>query len=160
MLSSLTGVDLPAAADLCTRVPTCIRTEMGDVSSCLTRIIWSRDEKGIAKPASHEYSKHTECSRDGDHLVKRIEELPKTILELDEADSVSSSVIEIDLKGPEHTSFTLTDLPGLVRVAGEEESETIICKIDTLVEKYMRNELCIMLCVLPAEEDFHNHDIL
>eukprot|EP01068_Selenidium_serpulae_P014927 Selendium_serpulae@DN6159_c2_g1_i16.p2 len=92
MLSSLTGVDLPAAADLCTRVPTCIRTEMGDVSSCLTRIIWSRDEKGIAKPASHEYSKHTECSRDGDHLVKRIEELPKTILELDEADSVSSSI--------------------------------------------------------------------
>ena len=94
-------------------------------------------------------------------LADNIAQLQAKMLELeDRAGGVSRSVIEVRITAPGLVDLTLIDLPGLVNVAGKGEDKDIGRKIDALVAEYLKNEMCIILCTMPANIDYHNSLIL
>lgn len=73
---------------------------------------------------------------------------------------VARDVVIVDVRGPHYENLTLIDLPGIVRTVGKEESQTLAGDIQSLLNDYLANPLCIILAVLPCNVDFHNSQIM
>jgi hypothetical protein len=98
--------------------------------------------------------------------IDNLEELPLRILEaqkfiIDVAKKeVAPDIIQINLYGPNYYDLTVTDLPGIVRTVGKNESENLIEEIRNLNMEFLMNERCIILAIHPCIVDFHNSQIL
>eukprot|EP00931_Biecheleriopsis_adriatica_P005939 TRINITY_DN107401_c0_g1_i1.p1 TRINITY_DN107401_c0_g1~~TRINITY_DN107401_c0_g1_i1.p1 ORF type:complete len:709 (-),score=155.67 TRINITY_DN107401_c0_g1_i1:241-2076(-) len=73
---------------------------------------------------------------------------------------ISPNSIVVKAKGPDLPDLTLIDLPGLVAATGEGESGQMITEIRDMIHKHISSPRAVILCVLPANNDFHNSSIL
>mmetsp|Transcript_5266 Transcript_5266/g.7412 ORF Transcript_5266/g.7412 Transcript_5266/m.7412 type:complete len:800 (+) Transcript_5266:303-2702(+) len=162
LLSALTSIELPSAADICTRCPTRIimkTTEPGSEEYIRTRIHWDMKGQGKVKPEANDLS--TFKSVEKINLNERIAQLQKSILECDEiVNGVSHSVIEVELCGPDYTDFTVIDLPGIVSTLGKNDAPDTGERIDMLLQTNLKNPHCMILAIMPANVEFHNSQIL
>jgi replication fork clamp-binding protein CrfC len=57
-------------------------------------------------------------------------------------------------------NLTVIDLPGLTRIAIEGQSEDIYRVTTEMIRKYMVDPTSIILCVIPANQDITNDEVL
>ena len=163
LLSAISGIPLPASEQLTTRCPLRLRMEKDVVRKASVSIRWHSSSAAYRDDIA--YSARTGITEDelGDQFLTSItEEIKKAQVAVIDASKkeVARDIIEVEVYGPDCYDLTLIDLPGIVRVAGKHESETIIEDIQLLIKEYLENERCVVLCVHPANVDFHNSGII
>lgn len=57
-------------------------------------------------------------------------------------------------------NLTIIDLPGLTRISIESQVENIHEVTQKMIRKYMMEENTIILCVIPANQDVTNDEVL
>jgi len=57
-------------------------------------------------------------------------------------------------------NLTVIDLPGLTRIAIEGQSADIYSITTQMIRKYMSDPTSIILCVIPANQDITNDEVL
>ncbi|KAJ1410593.1 P-loop containing nucleoside triphosphate hydrolase protein, partial [Ochromonadaceae sp. CCMP2298] len=160
LLSALSGILLPANHQLTTRCPTRMRMEMAPQRTATVRIRWhaASTYRSEAYPVTH-LSEEGDGDKFASRLTEEIEKAQQTIIDASPSE-VARDIIEVDFFGPDLYNLTITDLPGIVRVAGRGESSRIIEDIQLLIKEYLENERCVVLAVVPANVDFHNSGIM
>ena len=93
-----------------------------------------------------------------DAIPAHIERITKLLV--DEGQHISSDQIVIEVQGPNLPNLTLIDLPGLVKVGGDSDDESIVNRIRDLVDSFLEKERTVILAVVPANIDYHNVEIL
>jgi replication fork clamp-binding protein CrfC len=73
---------------------------------------------------------------------------------------VTDKPINLKVFSPNVLNLTLVDLPGLTKVAVEDQPKDIPEQIDRMVNKYIEHENAIILAITPANQDLANSDSL
>ena len=146
VLESLSGIRLPSGNTITTRVPLILRLE----------------KRNVEKPFAiiHDTPDLTQ----GEHLndlsaiPRKIEEYTKKIT--GDAGSVVDSPIHLKVIQHDGPTVTLIDLPGITHMSVDNVQEDIHTETVNLVKKYIKNEHMIILCVVPAMDDFANSEAI
>lgn len=69
-------------------------------------------------------------------------------------------VLRIKVSGPIGLHLTVVDLPGLISVANEEQTEDDVQTVHSLVDSYVQNPRTIVLAVVQANNDIANQGII
>ncbi|KAJ1441760.1 P-loop containing nucleoside triphosphate hydrolase protein [Ochromonadaceae sp. CCMP2298] len=161
LLSALSGILLPANDQITTRCPTRLRMENAEQRRASISVRW-QFTSGYKSEAAYKLT-HLSEEKDGasfySNITSEIEKAQKAIIDTSKLE-VTRDIIEVEYCGPDCYNLTLTDLPGIVRVAGKGESASIIVDIQLLIKEYLENERCVVLAVVPANVDFHNSGIM
>ncbi|PKI46917.1 hypothetical protein CRG98_032728 [Punica granatum] len=71
---------------------------------------------------------------------------------------ISPVPIHLSISSPNVVNLTLTDLPGLTKVAVEGQPESIVIDIENMVRSYVEKPNCIILAITPANQDIATSD--
>ena len=148
LLESLSNVNLPSGENITTRVPLILRLEhKANVSEryALIGIDPDLEKKG--------------------HKVKNMDTLPYKIVELTNKIAgndgcVVDKPIHVKVVSNDCPTMTLIDLPGITHLSVNDTQEDIHTATINLVKKYISNEQMIILCVVPALDDFANSEAI
>lgn len=146
VLESLSGIRLPSGTSITTRVPLILRLERRPVQKPFAII---HDTADLT---------HGEHIDDLEHIPGKIEEYTKRIA----GDNGSVLDIPIHLKviQPDGPTITIIDLPGITHMSIDDIQKDIHSQTVNLVKKYISNEHMIILCVVPALDDFANSEAI
>ena len=148
LLESLSNVNLPSGENITTRVPLILRLERKSGISERYAII--SDNPDLDTYGSK---------------VKNLENLPSKIVEYTNRIAgmdgcVVDMPIHVKVVSPDGPSMTLIDLPGITHLSSNNVQEDIHQATVNLVKKYISNEQMIILCVVPAVDDFANSEAI
>ncbi|KFZ18620.1 hypothetical protein V501_01116 [Pseudogymnoascus sp. VKM F-4519 (FW-2642)] len=98
-------------------------------------------------------------------------ELPDVILEaatlmrirgygVNEGPAFAADVLRIEVVGNTGLHLTVVDLPGLIAVENDEQTEEDIALVDALVDAYLKSSRTIILAVVQANNDIANQSII
>lgn len=68
--------------------------------------------------------------------------------------------IILNVHSPSCPNLTLIDLPGLTRIAVGGQSEDIYKVTSQMIRRYMADPSSVILCVIPANQDITNDEVL
>ena len=147
LLENLSGVPLPTGNNITTRVPLVIRLEyQPDVN------------KPIVVISDNSYMDNGETIEDIQHVASKIEEY--TVRLAGHNSRVVDKPIHLKIIQNNTPSVTLIDLPGITHMSVDNVQEDIHEQTVSLVKKYVNNERMIILCVVPAGDDFANSEAI
>ncbi|KKO99711.1 interferon-induced GTP-binding protein Mx2 [Trichoderma harzianum] len=104
--------------------------------------------------------------------LKDMSELPGVIEEVsrlmnirgccdnENASAFSVDVLRIEVTGPIGLHLSVVDLPGLISVANEEQTEEDVEAVHSMVASYLQSSRTIILAVLQANNDMANQPII
>lgn len=148
LLESLSNVNLPSGDNITTRVPLILR--LVHKPNVLEKYALIGDDPDLEKYGTK---------------IKNMELLPQKIIELTNAIAGSSGCVldkPIHVKVVSHdcSTMTLIDLPGITHLSLNDEQQDIHSATVNLVKKYISNDQMIILCVVPALDDFANSEAI
>jgi hypothetical protein len=73
---------------------------------------------------------------------------------------VAHDIVNVNVYAPNCHDLTLIDLPGIVCSRGENEGQSLVVDINSLIEDYLNNTRCVILAIVPTNVDFHNSQIM
>ncbi|XP_009770735.1 phragmoplastin DRP1E [Nicotiana tabacum] len=73
---------------------------------------------------------------------------------------ISPVPIHLSIYSPNVVNLTLIDLPGLTKVAVEEQPESVVKDIEDMVQSYVAKPNCIILAISPANQDIATSDAI
>ncbi|XP_049402133.1 phragmoplastin DRP1E-like [Solanum stenotomum] len=73
---------------------------------------------------------------------------------------ISPVPIHLSIYSPNVVNLTLIDLPGLTKVAVEEQPESVVKDIEDMVRSYVEKPNCIILAISPANQDIATSDAI
>lgn len=163
VLQGITGIPFPRQDGLCTRFATeiILRHHSSEERICATIIPHaSRSHAEIEKFRA--YSKE----------LANFSELPnviadaKKMMRLRGADGVvegpsfSADTLRIEVVGRTGLHLTVVDLPGLISVSNDEQSDEDVELVSELVDDYVKSSRTIILAVVQANNDIANQRII
>jgi GTP-binding protein EngB required for normal cell division len=146
LLESLSDIKLPSGQNITTRVPLILRLERQDD---VERYAYISDNPDV----------------ESGEKITDLEKIPHKITEYTrknagEGGCVEDTPIHLKVKGPSCPTMTLIDLPGITHMSVNNVQEDIHSATVNLVKKYISNEQMIILCVIPAVDDFANSEAI
>lgn len=148
LLESLSNVNLPSGENITTRVPLILRLEhKANVSE---RYALIGDDPDL--------DKHGIKVKNMEHLPSKIVEITNKIAGTNGC--VVDKPIHVKVISNDCPTMTLIDLPGITHLSVNDEQEDIHSATVNLVKKYISNEQMIILCVMPALDDFANSEAI
>jgi GTPase SAR1 family protein len=164
VLEGITGIPFPRQSGLCTRFPTEIILRHNPST---TRIAAS------IQPHTSQAQELQTTLRAYRRVLAGMSELPAVLEEVSAlmqirgygddpmgGNAFSSDVLRIEVTGPTGLNLTVVDLPGLISVANEEQTEDDIRMVKEMVESYVRSSRTIVLAVVQATNDIANQVIV
>ncbi|KAK8104425.1 dynamin GTPase [Apiospora kogelbergensis] len=163
VLEGITGMPFPRKDGICTRFPTEI---------ILRR---SLEEKSIAASVQPHPSRPaaTRGLLSGyRRSMANMSELPEVTYEVSacmgvrghpevtDGSAFALDVLRIEIKGYTDFNLTVVDLPGLISVSNEEQTDADVELIRTMVEDYVSSSRAIILAVVQAGNDIANQSIV
>ena len=148
LLESLSNINLPSGENITTRVPLILRLERD--ANVHERYAIISDTPDLVNSGQK---------------VKHIENLPNKIIEYTNkmagaGGSVYDKPIHVKVVSSDGPSMTLIDLPGITHLSMNDNQHDIHEATVKLVEKYIANDQMIILCVVPAVDDFANSEAI
>ena len=163
ILEGITGLPFPRQDGLCTKFATEIILQHMD-----------EEQKIVATMIPH--SSRSESSRNELRAYRRdiqsFTELPIVIDEagtlmgikgfnnITEGPAFAEDVLRIEVSGRLGLHLTVVDLPGLISVANEDQTEEDVQTVHNLVNSYVENPRTIILAVVQAGNDIANQPII
>ena len=77
-----------------------------------------------------------------------------------EGPAFGQDVLRIEVSGPIGLHLTVVDLPGMISVANEEQTDDDVETVQNLVDSYVSNPRTIILAVVQASNDIANQGII
>lgn len=153
VLSNLSTVELPSAAQLTTRCPVLLQMSPGEEKKAEISIEW----KSSKTPKADAFIHRTISENEWNQIPTAISQAQSCILEQMGRD-ISSDLIRVHVKGPELRPTTLLDLPGWVRAPGSSERDSLPQEIQAVMDEYIHSnsKRLVFLPIHPAGTDFHN----
>ncbi|KAK9790466.1 putative GED domain-containing protein [Seiridium cardinale] len=164
VLERLTGIPFPRSDGLCTRFPTeiILRHSSGEQQIIAT-----------IQPHGSRDSDMQESLRAYHRIISNLSELPSVIREVStlmrirgygndnqSGDAFAPDTLRIEVSGPTGLHLTVVDLPGLISVSNEEQTEEDVLTVRHMVESYLSSSRTIILAVLQASNDVANQAIV
>lgn len=143
VLESISGIQLPSGQNITTRVPLILRIEMNKTADLKPYVL-------ISTEANLENAEKITI----DQTAFKISEYTKKIA--GDSCTVEDKPLHMKVVQNEIPSMTLIDLPGITHMSVDNAQENIHEATLNLVKKYINNPHIIILCVVPATEDFAN----
>ncbi|KAB5576866.1 hypothetical protein PHYPO_G00203430 [Pangasianodon hypophthalmus] len=144
VLEALSGVALPRGTGIVTRCPLVLKLKR--VEKCAT---WSGllTYKGQVKDL-HKPSDVGKAVSDAQNVLAG------------DGKGISQEMISLEIKSSEVPDLTLIDLPGIARVATDDQPFDIEKQIKDLIEKFIKRQETINLVVVPANIDIATTEAL
>ncbi|KAK1996184.1 vacuolar sorting protein VPS1 [Colletotrichum falcatum] len=164
VLEGITGVPFPRKEGLCTRFPTEI--VLRHSNEPLRTKAFIRPHSGrSAEVAQTLHNYEREMKEDLSDLPVVIEEVSKLMGIRGFTDSLNdpafaSDALRIEVTGPTGLQLSVVDLPGLISVANEEQSEADVAAVHAMVKSYLYSTRTIILAVVQASNDIANQGII
>lgn len=163
VLEGITGLPFPRQDGVCTRFATeiILQHSVGERQIVAT-VIPSASRTQSSKMELRKYEKE----------LGTFGELPQTIEEagtlmgirgfggLMEGPAFVEDVLRIKVTGSLGLHLTVVDLPGLISVANEEQTEEDVQTVQGMVDSYVTNPRTIILAVVQANNDIANQGII
>tara|TARA_B110000977_G_scaffold201498_1_gene296427 strand:+ start:372 stop:2258 length:1887 start_codon:yes stop_codon:yes gene_type:complete len=146
LLESLSDIKLPSGQNITTRVPLILRLERQDN---IDRYAYISDNPDV---------ENGEKIFDFEKIPHKITEYTRKIA--GDGGCVEDKPIHLKVMGPSCPTMTLIDLPGITHMSLNNVQEDIHSATVNLVKKYISNEQMIILCVIPAVDDFANSEAI
>lgn len=173
LLSSLTGIELPASSSIATRCPVVLRMvrQLQRAGAVVERrrarigVVWKPiggdpPMRPQDFPDFEEFEDRVVNEGEWDAIPAAVNAARDHILEFSQRE-VSHHAVQVEITGPDVAhDLTLVDLPGLVASKGRTESENLVDDVRELVGSYLKNKRAIILAVIAANVDYHNSTIL
>lgn len=163
VLEGITGIPFPRQDGLCTKFATeiILQHSTGDRTT-VASIIPSSSRSDSFKARLRAYRRQLEGF---DGLPSAIEEVGvllgiRGFQDVTEGPAFAEDVLRIEVSGPVGLHLTIVDLPGLISVANEEQTEDDVRTVHNLVDSYVRNPRTIILAVVQAANDIANQAII
>lgn len=164
VLEGITGIPFPRQEGLCTRFPTeiVLRHSSELFKAKATIRPHSSRPPGIAQTLGN-YER--EMEEDLSDLPVAIEEVSKLVGIRGFTDSpddaaFASDALRIEISGPTGLQLSIVDLPGLISVSNEEQSQADVEAVHAMVRSYLKSTRTIILAVVQASNDFANQGII
>ena len=153
VLESLAGITLPRGQGIATRVPLVLRLQSckSDTESAITI---EYDAAGDASAATNSSSKKlTKIEIDGEEEIEAaINEA--TIILAGGNKNVRDAPIQLLIRKPGAPDLTMVDLPGITRVAVQDQPPDIEQQIEKMIMNYITPNESIILNVISAQVRF------
>ncbi|EKG13721.1 hypothetical protein MPH_09187 [Macrophomina phaseolina MS6] len=163
VLEGITGIPFPRADGLCTRFATeiILRHDLYEERICATII-----------PNAYRTQADRESFRSYYKELADFSELPRVITEAKQmmrlrgtdgaldGPSFSADILRIEVIGRTGLHLTVVDLPGLISVANDEQSDEDVDLVSQLVDSYVESSRTIILAVVQANNDIANQRII
>ena len=161
VLEAISGVQLPRGLGIVTRCALELRMKNVKVNRLSTNPVgegelWSAT-LSYTPPDCQEVSIGLKKPED---VCKTVEEAQDALLGKGRKNICTDRVIRLDVESTHVPDLTLIDLPGIVRVAGDDQEEDIEEQIKSLIRRYIENEEAIILCVIPCNVDIETNGAL
>lgn len=158
VLEALSGTPFPRDAGACTRFATEIRLRRAKETTLRVSIIADKTRPLAEQQRLKQYGGQVTGDYPFETLMRDATELiaPKSI----PGRFAAKDILVVEKSGPDMPLLTLVDLPGLVRVANRDQSETDIQTIDALSDRYMKSSRTIILAVVGGNNDYVQAPIL
>ncbi|TDZ34310.1 Interferon-induced GTP-binding protein Mx1 [Colletotrichum spinosum] len=164
VLEGITGIPFPRQEGLCTRFPTEIILRHSNTPLKTTATI--RPHASRSADVSQKLRAYQrEMKEDLSDLPAAIEEVSKLMgirgfSNSDKDSAFASDALRIEVTGPTGLQLSIVDLPGLISVANEEQSEADVEAVHAMVESYLSSTRTIILAVVQAGNDIANQGII
>ncbi|PHH63903.1 hypothetical protein CDD81_5351 [Ophiocordyceps australis] len=164
VLEGITGIPFPRQEGLCTRFPTEIilrhtkSSEMAITASIRPHI--SRPNETQKMLAS--YSQTIKEMSELPFIIEEVSTLMKIRGYSDDAEgfAFAPDALRIEVSGPIGLHLSVVDLPGLISVSSEEQTEEDVEAVHDMVTTYLQSSRTIILTVLQAGNDIANQPII
>jgi len=162
VLERITGIPFPRQDGVCTKFATeIILRHNTEVSQITATVIPSSARSESDKVRFRAYRKE----------LDNFAELPNVILEaamlmqiwghgVKEGPAFAADVLRIEVVGNTGLHLTVVDLPGLIAVASDEQTEDDVALVARLVDGYLESSKTIILAVVQANNDIANQGII
>ncbi|KAF6817471.1 dynamin [Colletotrichum sojae] len=164
VLEGITGIPFPRQEGLCTRFPTEIILRNSSAPLKTTATIRPHQSRPVeASQSLRGYRR--EMKEDLSDLPVAIEEVSKLMgirgfTDCADDPAFASDALRIEVTGPTGLQLSVVDLPGLISVANEEQSETDVDTVHSMVRGYLASSRTIILAVVQASNDVANQGII
>ncbi|TQN64043.1 Interferon-induced GTP-binding protein Mx2, partial [Colletotrichum shisoi] len=164
VLEGITGIPFPRQEGLCTRFPTeIILRHSNETLRTKASIRPHSGRSAEVARALRNYGR--EMNEDLSDLPVAIEEVSKLMRIRGFTDSqadaaFASDALRIEVTGPTGLQLSIVDLPGLISVANEEQSEADVEAVHAMVRGYLSSSRTIILAVVQASNDIANQGII
>jgi dynamin 1-like protein len=148
LLENLSGIQLPVGETITTRVPLIMKLvhkQKNEKSDSKNDVYIGKDIVDMTKIAENEIKTHI------DALTKEV---------TGNNGSVVNKPIYLKIIQHEIPSMTVIDLPGITHMSKNDIQKDIHAETKGLVEQYMKNKNMVILCVVPAVDDFSNSEAI
>jgi GTPase SAR1 family protein len=162
VLEAISGVKFPVRSNLCTRFP--IELRLRKTATAGINVTIQRELEGVSKAereandaADIEFEKNWGSYED---LPSLVESANAAMGLLVPGKAFSKDTLRIEISGPTHPHLTIVDLPGLIHSETKHQSASDIEKIQSMVQKYMKESRSIILAIVSAKNDYANQIVL
>ncbi|EJP61428.1 dynamin GTPase, putative [Beauveria bassiana ARSEF 2860] len=164
-LEGITGIPFPRKEGLCTRFPTEITLRHSGAGQPMTITATIRPHASRSREVQKTLSSYRKNVTDMSELPSIIEEVSRLMgirgyTKTENACAFASDALRIEITGPIGLHLSVVDLPGLISVANEEQTEEDIDAIHNMVATYLESSRTIILAVLQASNDMANQAII
>ncbi|RFU80662.1 interferon-induced gtp-binding mx [Trichoderma arundinaceum] len=164
VLEGITGIPFPRQEGLCTRFPTeiILRHKDGDSVSITASIRPHSSRTLEVQQTLSAYRKEVEDMSELPGIIQEVSRLMniRGYSENDDCHAFAPDALRIEVAGPIGLHLSVVDLPGLISVANEEQSEEDVNAVHEMVASYLQSSRTIILAVLQAGNDMANQPII
>lgn len=147
LLENLACIRLPTGQNITTRVPLILRLEY--------KADTDKQTAYISKTPNLSEGEYIDDIKD---IPNKIEEYTKDLA--GDSGCVVDTPIHLKVIQSSTPSVTLIDLPGITHMSVNNIQDDIHTQTTALVNKYISNERMIIICVVPAQDDFANSEAI
>ncbi|OLN97026.1 Interferon-induced GTP-binding protein Mx2 [Colletotrichum chlorophyti] len=164
VLEGITGIPFPRKDGLCTRFPTEIILRHSSAPFKANATIRPHNSREASSQKVLQKYQH-EMQEDLSDLPVVIEQVSRLIgvrgfSNFADAPAFASDALRIEVTGSIGMQLSVVDLPGLITVSNEEQSETDVEAVHNMVRDYLANSRTIILAVVQASNDVANQGIV
>jgi hypothetical protein len=163
VLEGITGLPFPRQDGVCTKFATEIILSHGEGSANMSaEIILCPSRSETSKLELLAYKRAMECFGELPNVIKEAGSLMgiRGFADVQEGPAFVKDILRIKVSGPTGLYLTVVDLPGLISVANEEQTEDDVQVVHNLVDTYVQNPRTIILAVVQANNDIANQGII
>ncbi|KAI5456200.1 P-loop containing nucleoside triphosphate hydrolase protein [Mariannaea sp. PMI_226] len=163
VLEGITGIPFPRQDGLCTRFPTEIILRHSNAPQNIVASIRPHSSRSqVSQQSLKSYHKKVDDLSDLPSIIADVSKLMGIRGFADNGDSraFASDALRIEISGPIGLHLSVVDLPGLISVANEEQTEDDVDAVRDMVISYLQNSRTIVLAVLQASNDVANQGII
>lgn len=164
VLEGITGIPFPRQEGLCTRFPTEIILRHTE-SEAVTTTASIRPHGSRAAEVQQTLAAYRKEVADMSELPDIIQDASRLMKirgysNNNDGYAFAPDALRIEVTGPIGIHLSVVDLPGLISVANEEQTEEDVKAVHDMVTGYLRNSRTIILAVLQAGNDMANQPII